>query len=225
MTEIRTQKNSLHVRYLFLADFDQKSFDLYAHIKGGTNNKMKPGPMRKRAIYLCQPFDPPECVMKMIDLREQDQYSHILAWQGLKTRFTDVKKRIRKTISEDPDKFWRFQVSRMFSKKMQEMNRVSEEWQIPEGKELAFAFLKELWHKQQGLCAISGHNMQLRIGSLEDWNHKKASVDRIDSDKPYGPNNIQLVCSFANQMKMDISMRQFKSFIKDIAMHQKMELK
>lgn len=214
--KVRTQKNSLHAQYSFLSKFDKESYELYAKIKGAKNNKMKPNGLRKRAIYLCQPFDPPECIMEMIKLREKDQYAHIKAWQGLQFRFTDKSTKARKRISENPDVFWRNMVTRMFTR------QVVEEWQGLDGKRLAIKHIKELWDKQEGLCALSGHNMQLRVGSMEDWNYMKASPDRIDSSKPYGPGNIHLVCSFANHMKLDMTMKQFKKFVKDIAIHNKM---
>jgi hypothetical protein len=217
MTQIRrTQQNSLHSKYPFLLEFTEKDFKLYEDMKGSKHNKMKPDHMIKRAIYICQPFDPPDCIMKMIDLREKDQYGHLKVWQGLVSRFGGYKQK-RKSLNEDPDKFWKSMVGGAFSRK-----KISDEWQVTNGKQLALEHIKNLWNEQQGLCAISGYNMQLKVGSTDDWNYKRASLDRIDSSLPYGPNNVQLVCSFANQMKLDLSMRQFRKFIKDIALYNKM---
>ena len=42
------------------------------------------------------------------------------------------------------------------------------------------------------------------------------SVDRIDNNKWYEKGNIALCCSFVNKMKNNITLDEFKSFIKDI---------
>ena len=42
------------------------------------------------------------------------------------------------------------------------------------------------------------------------------SVDRIDNNKWYEKGNISLCCSFVNKMKNNITLDEFKSFIKDI---------
>ena len=61
-------------------------------------------------------------------------------------------------------------------------------------------FLEELWEKQQGLCSLTGLPMRVRIPKGEP-NHMIVSVDRIDSDKQYSPDNLQLTCWFANRWK------------------------
>lgn len=61
-------------------------------------------------------------------------------------------------------------------------------------------FLEELWEKQQRLCNLTGLPMQLRVPKGAP-NHMIVSVDRIDSDKQYSPENLQLTCWFANRWK------------------------
>ena len=61
-------------------------------------------------------------------------------------------------------------------------------------------FLDELWEKQKGICNLTGLPMQLRAEKGTP-NHMIVSVDRIDSDRHYSPDNLQLTCWFANRWK------------------------
>lgn len=61
-------------------------------------------------------------------------------------------------------------------------------------------FLVQLWEKQKGVCNLTGLPMQLRVEKGAP-NHMIVSVDRIDSDGHYSPDNLQLTCWFANRWK------------------------
>ena len=61
-------------------------------------------------------------------------------------------------------------------------------------------FLVELWVKQKGICNLTGLPMQQRVEKGTP-NHMIVSVDRIDSDRHYSPDNLQLTCWFANRWK------------------------
>lgn len=71
-------------------------------------------------------------------------------------------------------------------------------------------YLKSLWDKQQGLCALSGIPMTFIM--FEGRIPTNVSVDRIDSSKDYTKDNIQLVCMAANQMKSDLKLDQLLYF-------------
>jgi len=64
--------------------------------------------------------------------------------------------------------------------------------------------LLKLWEKQEGRCAISGVVLtHHKDGSgVKDFN---ASIDRINNDRGYSPDNIQLVCFRVNIMKHTLS--------------------
>jgi hypothetical protein len=56
--------------------------------------------------------------------------------------------------------------------------------------------LKEKWEQQNGMCAYTGIELVLPINSCKpnpDVSYKMASIDRIDSSKPYTKDNIQFV--------------------------------
>ena len=79
--------------------------------------------------------------------------------------------------------------------------------------------LKELWNKQNGLCAISNIPMTYIFNSGRIPTN--VSVDRIDSNKSYTKNNIQLVCMAVNQMKSDLDMITFYRFCEAILLNAK----
>jgi hypothetical protein len=64
----------------------------------------------------------------------------------------------------------------------------------------------ELYHKQNGKCAISGRVLVGNAGHVD-----KISIDRIDSNLPYSIENIQLVTAQVNRGKMDFQNEDFIS--------------
>lgn len=72
-----------------------------------------------------------------------------------------------------------------------------------------------LWHKQQGRCAVSGVVLtHHKDGSgRKDFN---ASLDRISSEHGYTVDNVQLVCYRANLMKHNLSEDMFYWWVRTI---------
>lgn len=71
-------------------------------------------------------------------------------------------------------------------------------------------FLWNLYIKQNGICAITGDEIQ---------SIKKASLDRIDSKKGYEEGNVQWVTYQANVSKHIMSMNQLYEFCKKVLNH------
>ena len=69
---------------------------------------------------------------------------------------------------------------------------------FPDEEELQL-YIEELYHMQEGLCALTGIPMQL--DRAQDDDEQLCSLDRIDSDGHYAPGNLQIVCRFANRWK------------------------
>jgi hypothetical protein len=71
----------------------------------------------------------------------------------------------------------------------------------------------ECWDKQQHVCAYSGRTMTLEAGKLNT-----VSIERIDSDIGYTPENTILVCQAINRMKSDFRYDQFYYLCRDVAL-------
>lgn len=80
--------------------------------------------------------------------------------------------------------------------------------------DLDLNFVINLWHKQNGLCAISKIPMtfELRMGRVPT----NVSIDRINGALGYTKENIQLVCMACNQIKSDLTEDQMYIFCKNI---------
>lgn len=67
--------------------------------------------------------------------------------------------------------------------------------------------LIEKYNNQNGRCALSGEILELRNDRnyRKKYSLKRLSIDRIDSNKGYTKDNIQLVCWAANQLKFDLT--------------------
>jgi len=80
-------------------------------------------------------------------------------------------------------------------------------------------YLKELWDAQGAKCAITNIPMTLDPVGREVRRTKspyKASLDRIDSSKPYTKDNIQFVCMAVNYMKNEFGNEEIIQFLDSI---------
>ncbi len=71
-------------------------------------------------------------------------------------------------------------------------------------------FLKELYKKQDGRCAISGIKMLTLVGSGRQ--KLNASVDRINCNVSYNKNNVRLVCAHINMMRGNLEISELLEF-------------
>lgn len=72
--------------------------------------------------------------------------------------------------------------------------------------------------KQNGLCALTGQDLSFKVprGKIHD-----ASIDRIDSNKPYSTDNIQIVHKDINMLKHTLPQEVFISLCKKVADYHK----
>lgn len=77
--------------------------------------------------------------------------------------------------------------------------------------------IEELYFRQDGKCAISNLKLSTITGHRHRNNAFVISLDRIDSERGYSKDNIQLVCWQANRMKDSLSWDEFKFWIKTIS--------
>ena len=74
-------------------------------------------------------------------------------------------------------------------------------------KGLKWTHLKDLWEKQQGLCALSGVPMSHVVGC--GVRNTNVSVDRIRPGQAYEPGNVRLVCRIVNVMRSNMGEVEF----------------
>lgn len=74
--------------------------------------------------------------------------------------------------------------------------------------------LKELWNSQNGKCALTGVSMTI----IPDTGRvtTNMSLDRIDPNKGYTKDNIQLVCGIVNIMKYTLTIAELKTWCSKI---------
>ena len=83
-------------------------------------------------------------------------------------------------------------------------------------------FLSKLFASQNGRCALSGQEIVFRYGKGRvRYTETTASIDRIDSNKPYSEDNVQWVHKHINVMKHRCSDEQFFNHCKQIYFHLK----
>lgn len=85
-----------------------------------------------------------------------------------------------------------------------------------ERSKLTLDYILSLYDKQGGKCALSGKEMTFIKIPNSDKVHTNLSIDRIDSSKPYGEGNIQLVCAVTNLMKTTLTMSELVDWCKSI---------
>jgi hypothetical protein len=85
--------------------------------------------------------------------------------------------------------------------------------------------IKNLYKKQNGLCALSGMTMTrdsyMTKGNQHIINKMNISIDRINSDLGYTKDNIQLVSAMINRMKSDLTSKEFIDFCSIISNYNK----
>jgi hypothetical protein len=83
--------------------------------------------------------------------------------------------------------------------------------------------LKEQWEKQVGICPYTGWKLKLRESTSNEARLEctpdRASLDRIDSSKPYTKDNIQFVSMIAQFAKNRWTGEELRNFCKAVVEH------
>lgn len=84
--------------------------------------------------------------------------------------------------------------------------------------------LQTLWDSQEGKCAYTGQSLHFKrnrakIRGRHDANSAIASLDRIDSSKPYEIGNVQFIAAPINIMKNTYSESEFLRLVSKIYNH------
>lgn len=79
------------------------------------------------------------------------------------------------------------------------------------------AYIDKLIEAQGAICALSG--LRLQFDGAEDDKQMLASLDRIDSNRHYAKDNLQVVCRFINKWKSDMpdpEFRRLMNYVQDV---------
>jgi hypothetical protein len=79
---------------------------------------------------------------------------------------------------------------------------------------LTYDILYEALVNTNGICSVSGKHLTTLHNHL-----MKASIDRIDSNKGYTKNNIQIVGQIVNKSKNIMSMEEYIDLCKSVVKH------
>ena len=88
--------------------------------------------------------------------------------------------------------------------------RTNKSGQLKGDFNLDLPYLKELWEKQNGKCAIT--KVDLKLESSYNKNYQ-ASLDRIDSSKGYVKDNVRYISVSANWLKNNLDDTHVNEFI------------
>jgi hypothetical protein len=78
--------------------------------------------------------------------------------------------------------------------------------------------LLEQWNKQNGKCPYTGIELKLPQARKRHQMFEMASLDRVDSNKPYEKNNVVFVSTPINYMKNSMTEEETVAFCKKIAL-------
>jgi hypothetical protein len=127
-----------------------------------------------------------------------------------------------KECGREKTKRWATSFEGFFQKTFSSIKRNAVERKIQ--VDITIDDIKYLWNIQNGGCALTGKKMTMEAYSKRGKNQNiinqcNMSVDRIDSDKHYTKDNIQLVCAMANRMKMDLANEDFIQWSREVVAH------
>lgn len=148
-------------------------------------------------------------ILELAKIRNEDLLAHQKLIQVVRHRWTDLYVYKKEQLNKDEDKLWSLMAATIQKRCENGAREIHSEWVGPEGRIALANFLKDLYAKQEGLCALSKEAMTITVGDGKKLSDTKASADRKNSNKGYTPDNLWLTCWWANQMKLDMPMITF----------------
>lgn len=161
---------------------------------------------RHKMLQRCKDQNKSAPIIKLAEIRNLDLKVHQKIVMMLRTRWTCIYEVQKKQINNDSDKFWLRMARAIQRRCLTEGYELYNEWRGETGLILLTQWLEEKYKSQNKLCAISQIEMTLIIG---EKNSDKCSPDRKNSNKGYTPDNIWLVTSWVNCMKLNMPMITF----------------
>ncbi len=148
-------------------------------------------------------------VLQLAEIRSTDLNQHQKILQVLRYRWVALYEHHKELVNNDPDRFWERMAMKLTGKGNRDRGiHISTKWEGEDGRETLENFLKAMYKKQNGKCAITGEPLELTLGT-DTPNPNKCSIDRINSNNGYTPQNVWLVAWWVNQMKMSMDLKDF----------------
>jgi hypothetical protein len=144
----------------------------------------------------------PTYLQDFAQLRFDDKNEFRKIYQQIRYRWNDLEEHLLEKRWNDEFK-WQKLTSSIFNRKSKGIRNIAAEWM--ENKDSLREYLKWLYKEQGGKCALSGQEM-----TFERYCENVVSVDRIDSSRGYVKGNIHLTTWWANKMKMDLTLDDFR---------------
>ena len=163
-------------------------------------------------IALRNKMSEPVCALAKI--RAEDLMHHQKILQVLRNRWLNLVEHKKNIVNNNPELFWLGMANKLSRvSKERKGIKISSAWTEVESRGELVTFLKELYEKQDGKCAITGVTLELEIGTKKP-KPNKCSLDRIDSNRGYYKSNVWFVAWWVNAMKSDMTMDTFQDRIR-----------
>ena len=147
-----------------------------------------------------------ENLQTLMRIRFTDKFQFRKFYQMIRYRYTDLHELVVENNWNEDTK-WRLLATGVVQSAVKGRCTIHNEWE--NNRPMVVEFLKQLYQEQQGKCAISNLPMTF------DRNcEHTVSVDRIDSNIGYHPDNIHLTCWWVNRMKFDWHLEDFRNKVK-----------
>ena len=151
----------------------------------------------------------PSHLQDFAQMRFDNRFEFRKVYQQIRHRWNDLEEHLLEKRWNDEFK-WQKLTNSIFNRKTRGIRNIAAEW--AENKESLREYLKWLYKQQGGKCALSGQEM-----TFERYCKSAVSVDRIDSDRGYVKGNIHLTTWWANLMKNDLTLDDFKRKVQVLA--------
>jgi len=151
----------------------------------------------------------PSHLQDFAQMRFDNRFEFRKVYQQIRYRWNDLEEHLLEKRWNDEFK-WQKLTSSIFNRKSKGIRNIAAEW--IENKDALKDYLKWLYKEQGGKCALSGQEM-----TFERYCENVVSVDRIDSNRGYVKGNIHLTTWWANKMKMDLTLDDFKRKVQVLA--------
>jgi hypothetical protein len=148
----------------------------------------------------CRDLNKSTVIVKLAEIRWQDPKAHQKIMNMIRSRWTKIYEIQKKQINNDSDKFWMRMARAIQRRCLTEGYEIYNDWRGEKGLPVLKQWLEDKYHSQNKLCAISKTEMTLTVGEKMS---NKCSPDRKNSNKGYTPDNVWMVTSWVNSMKLD----------------------